>query len=90
MYAYLGISESGYQLCVSTVALNPAGPRLERGPAARFPEAVIRQMESPGDPQAALAGLKGLHRFFAGEEHGPRPLEFGKDELPLLRGKKEE
>jgi len=90
VFAYLGFTPDGkgFQLYVSITALNPAGPRLERGPAARLPEAVTRQVDNPADPEAALAGLRSLHRFFAGEEHGPRPLEFGKDDLPLLRKEK--
>ena len=89
MFAYLGIAADGsFQLCVSTTELNPAGTRLERGKHKRFPENVRLQAQDAHDPKAAIAGLISLHKFLAGEEYGPGPLEFGEDELPLLRRKK--
>ena len=89
MFAYLGFNDDGtYQLCVSQTELNPAGTRLERGKGKRLPEVVRHAAQNPHDPKAAIAGLTSLRNFLAGQEYGPGPLEFGEDELPLLRRKK--
>jgi hypothetical protein len=89
VYAYLGVKpDQTFILCVSLTALNPAGPRLERGRQRLLPENVFRAAQNPGDSQAAIAGLISLQRFLRGEEQGVAPLEFGVDELPLLRRKK--
>ena len=89
MHAYLGITSDGnYRLCVSIVELCPAGTRLERGKHKQFPENVRLQAQDPQDPQAAIAGLISLRNFLAGQEYGPGPLEFGEDELPLVRRKR--
>ena len=83
--AYLGINADGdYQLFVSTVTLNPAGTRLEKGKHQVLPENVRLQAQNPRDPQAAMAGLKSLHRFLCGEEKGVGAPEFG-EELPIIR-----
>ena len=89
MFAYLGVKDDKtFVLAVSLTELNPAGPRLERGRQRLLPGNVYTQAQNPGDPQAAIAGLISLQRFLQGKEQGVAPLEFGVDELPLLRRKK--
>jgi hypothetical protein len=89
MFAYLEFTSDGaYQLCVSVSPLNPAGMRLERGKNKRLPENVRLQAQNPNDPQAAIAGLISLRNFFNNTEQGAGTLEFGSDELPLLRRRK--
>jgi hypothetical protein len=92
MYAYLGLTEDGrgYQLCISTARLNPAGTRLERGRQQRLPEEVYALAKNPDDPRAAIAGLIHLQGFFDGTERGPGAPTFGQPLATRRRRKGDE
>jgi hypothetical protein len=84
---FLGLNDKGeYQLFVSKFPIHAIGSRLEKGKP--FPEAVQDLSENPRDPETAIAALCAMQGYLDGKQYGAAPLEFGVDELPLLRGKK--
>lgn len=74
---YLGLDSDGrYALCVSPVALNDIGPRVERD--TPMPDSVYKFMQSERrDPKLALEALKAAHEYLVLGKAGKTSLVFG-------------